>query len=824
MTLCPNKSLRRYLITGVVLALLPLSGMARSDPGFSGHGHQSSSATSPRYCSVAHNIGQVELTVGNSGMVGTGYALGGNIDCWTGLVISSCEYPRASNTSYLWGAALWIGAIVGEDTLVSTAFDGTIYGGNEFHPTSQDGHGIVYRSVMDPTSPAYAGAVSEQDYVAVFADTCRLCTGVLNDPVDGRPHRPLHLQVEQSSYAWSYKETDALVLFSYNLVNIGSDHLREIYAGWFVDADIFAIQGPYSAGYSDDVSGFIASAGNPWLPADCSASIDLQLGWSADNEGDFFGMTAFIPSAFAVMPLGVTPGVDRLSFNWWHRDINGINDFGPQSRAGFRLMSSGSTGAPLGDREKYHLLKNGEIDYDQVRVASIPGDDPVWLPPPVDAYRLAEGTDTRFLISRSLPDLAPGESCHFGMAVILGGKFHTKPNGLFYLPHDPDHYLARLSFDDLVKNAVVAQYIYDNPGVDTDSDGYAGESTICQGDTAWIAGDGVPDWRAAAAPSPPVFRVDPLVGGLHVRWNGAACENARNWLSRLPTFEGYKLYLALDTGWASFALVGIYDVEDFRRYRWDTLVSDWVTAEARLTLTEAICRYAPNGCADLKWHPADYTRRNPYLMPGHPDSVFYFEAIGANASRFGLETPFTKRYPQAVRPGYTSPDQVPPDSVEVYLTEDGYLKYYEYEMSLDGLLPGQPYWVVVTAFDYGSLHPLAVPLESPKLPAALRIVTLGSDPTCCQGSVGDVDCDQDDDADLADIMALIDFLFLGGPSPCCMAEADIDQSGGQGPAKVHISLGDVAWLIDHLYISNQPLPVCLGNGAGGREESLPTQD
>jgi len=818
-----NKEQWHCLVIVVAVALPPMSALSRSEIAPPGHVNESS-ATSLRYCSVAHNVGQVELTVGNSGMAGTGYAQGGNIDCWTGLIIPSCQYPKGSDTRYLWTAALWIGAVIGEDTLVSTAVDGTLVGGNEFHPASQDGRGIVYRSVVDPGSPAYPGAVSEQDYVTAISDTCLTCSGVTDDPVDGRPHRPLHLRVEQSSYAWSYLETDALILFDYRLVNIGSDQLSGVYAGWFVDADVYSLQSPYPAGYSDDVSGFISSARNPWLPEECPADVGLSMGWTADNEGDFFGTTALIPSVLAVMPLGVTPGADRISFNWWHRDITGVVDFGPQSRAAFRLMSSGFTGAPLGDREKYHLLRNGEIDYDQVGLATIPGDDSVWLPPPVDVYPLAQGTDARFLISRGLPDLAPGESCQFGMAVILGGKFHVKPFGLFYLPHSPDQYLARLSFDDLVKNAVVAQYVYDNPGIDTDGDGYAGESIVCQGDTAWIAGDGVPDWRAAVPPPPPEFRVDPLVEGLHVCWNGAACETTRNRLWREPTFEGYKLYLARDTGLTDWALVGTYDVEDFRRYRWDTLASDWVVAEARLTLTEATCRYAPEGCADLKWHPSDYSRPNPYLMPGYPDSVFYFEAIAANASRFGLETPFTKRYPETVCPSYSSPDQVPPDSAEFYLTGDGYLKYYEYEMILNGLLAGQPYWVVVTAFDHGSLHPLAVPLESPKVASALRVVTLGSDPSCCHGWVGDVNCDQEEEADLADIMALIDFLFLGGPSPCCLAEADVNQSGGPGPARTHISLGDVARLIDHLYISNEPLPECYGNSTGGGEDSSSTQD
>jgi hypothetical protein len=53
---------------------------------------------------------------------------------------------------------------------------------------------------------------------------------------------------------------------------------------------------------------------------------------------------------------------------------------------------------------------------------------------------------------------------------------------------------------------------------------------------------------------------------------------------------------------------------------------------------------------------------------------------------------------------------VHPDSIQiyypnrddtVYFTEDGYLKYFEYEYTLENLLPTVSYYVNVTAFDYG---------------------------------------------------------------------------------------------------------------------------
>jgi hypothetical protein len=798
------------LFLALVLGVFPGFSFARSE-GTEDMRQRTHTAASVRYCNAAHDLGQIEITIGNTGIVGTGFALGNFADCFTGEYLPSCRYPRGSNTSYLWSAALWVGAIVGEDTLVSTSGAGfPYYGGYEFHPIALSGRGLTYRSVTDPASPAYTDAVSEQDYVAIMADTCLTCTGLAPDPETNRPHRPLNVKVRQQSYAWSYRETEDFILIDYLLTNIGSDHLSRLYVGWYSDCDIFSYDNSSTFGYDDDVSGFVDGVVSPWTPDGCRYDTDIHAAWSADNDGDFYGHgpVPAIPAVFALMPLGF-PESSRLSFNWWFRSFDGSADFGPQSRAAFRLLYPGELGTPQGDRDKYHILNNGEIDYDQVRVATIPGNDSVWLPPPAIFCRLAAGMDTRFVISQGPFDLLPGESCRFALAVVMGDRFHRLPGGMSFLPQDPDGYLSRVSFDDLTANALVAQYVYDNPGVDSDNDGYSGESILCGDDTVWVKGDGVPDWRAAITPTVPICRVEPLPGGFRIRWNGVTCETQRHWLSHHPTFEGYHLYVGTDSTAANMALIGSYDLDDYHRFRWDSLVSDWALAEVGIATEDLICRYAPQGCSDHKWHPSDYTRQSPFLMPGFSDSVFYFEPLGPNASRFGVETPFLKSYPATPRPVYTSPEQVPSDSTGFYLTEDGFLKYYEYETTLKELVPGLKYWLAVTAFDKGSLLPWAAPLESPVLSAAVGAVTLQSDPSCCHGQVGNVNCDQDERIDIGDVMLAIDYLFLGGPALCCPAEADINQSGGRGPGRDDITIGDILRIIDHLFISYRPLPNCL---------------
>jgi hypothetical protein len=78
---------------------------------------------------------------------------------------------------------------------------------------------------------------------------------------------------------------------------------------------------------------------------------------------------------------------------------------------------------------------------------------------------------------------------------------------------------------------------------------------------------------------------------------------------------------------------------------------------------------------------------------------------------------------------------------------------------------------------------------------------------CCEGRVGDANGLGGDEPTIGDISAMIDALFISGnsgPIPC-LAEADINQSGGTGPAYDDITIGDISILIDYLFITGTGL-------------------
>jgi hypothetical protein len=85
---------------------------------------------------------------------------------------------------------------------------------------------------------------------------------------------------------------------------------------------------------------------------------------------------------------------------------------------------------------------------------------------------------------------------------------------------------------------------------------------------------------------------------------------------------------------------------------------------------------------------------------------------------------------------------------------------------------------------------------------------------CCTGRVGDANYSQQDEPTIGDVSAMISAKFVIGSCSgilVCLAEADINQSGGANPSCDDITIGDITVLIDYLFItgSSLGLPNCL---------------
>ena len=551
-------------------------------------------AAGPVFHYMGHSRGNIQLAVANNGTFGT---LGGSIaNPITGESIPSCIYPKNSNLVYLWVAAVWIGGVVGRDTLVSVGNE-DFYVTTEFWPVDYDYEylqnplGFKVRSI-DLNSPFYhPDAVSEEDLFCEYADTLRDPAVVAFDRHDNRPHVPLGIKVLQRSMAWSYSYADDFILFDYQIENIGRRTLKGIHIGIYVDGDVWHVSRNNESGWNDDIVGFYPS--HP-APEGCGFRDTINVAYHADNDGDPVNGAwdfASVPHAVGVRVVRTPSEELKDSYNRWiTNNSDATKDFGPRQRPRpddpYRDLGE-RMGTPLGDRNKYYLLRHREFDYDLLYTATIGPNDTTWLqPPPDDAPVYATGFDCRYLLSFGPFDILPGQRLPVSFAWLGGENLHSDPNGFATLfnPRNPAPFYDYLNFDNLAANSRWASWVYDNPGVDTDSDGYFGKYRVCvvdstevdtgggttwepaRSDTTWYEGDGIPDFRGAGPPPAPRARIIPSDGRLTVRWNGYYSETTKDVFLNAIDFEGYRVYCGRDNRPGSLSLVASFDRENYNRH------------------------------------------------------------------------------------------------------------------------------------------------------------------------------------------------------------------------------------------------------------------
>ncbi|HVP35755.1 MAG TPA: FlgD immunoglobulin-like domain containing protein, partial [Terriglobales bacterium] len=354
------------------------------------------------------------------------------------------------------------GAVIGTDTLVSTASQDayTVY---EMSPNSGTAGRLMKKS-NNPSDPAYdPSAVAEVEYLCAYTDTDTLLQGSWNmDSTDNRPHIPLGIKVDQHTFAFGSLPDSAywkFVIWDLKVKNIGNNLLKDLYFGIFNDGDV----GNRSYPWRDDLTGFIRLAFDPLgHPVE-------NIAWWADNEGDPNPSNNYLDSlsakAVASFKFLKTPtGNFSLSYNWWTSHLEtGINSWGPMKQSDFNLngyLPDSLLGMPKGDKAKYRLMSNGEIDYDQ-NLTNLDQTAQGWLSKPDSSLNIANGFDQIFLFSVGKWDLPPGESLHFAFAIIMGDDFHGQDSVPY--PFDMNHPESALfDFSDLLKNAYIVQKLYDS--------------------------------------------------------------------------------------------------------------------------------------------------------------------------------------------------------------------------------------------------------------------------------------------------------------------------------------------------------------------------
>jgi hypothetical protein len=165
-----------------------------------------------------------------------------------------------------------------------------------------------------------------------------------------------------------------------------------------MDTDINHIsENPYSPeeGAQDDITGFLTNYVDPY-----GETTEVNIAWAADNDGQPYcgDFREISPNGvIGIKLLGCSNPDPRISYNWLVSDYQGYPwDWGPWLRANqqrwaqinpysagpLEMFPDNAMGTPGGDRSKYFLMSNGEIDFDQIFTEIIPFIDTSWIPCP----------------------------------------------------------------------------------------------------------------------------------------------------------------------------------------------------------------------------------------------------------------------------------------------------------------------------------------------------------------------------------------------------------------------------------------------------------
>ena len=421
-----------------------------------------------------HNVGLVQVEVTNLGFLGNPLDDGFNFG-WRG-------------GEYLHVAGLWVGAIAADNvphvsTATPDAYDefrpgldaaATVYrsyegafGGDRRGITGRgddDGDGRADEDFLNGRDDDGDGRVDE-DYEAISQQmlVCEYSDDTIEAREQSPEHRPLHLGVRQRTFAWSTADANEFIGIEYTITNTGAERLRDVYLGFFVDADA----GPKSRGgfYSDDAAGIAridTVVVDPLGTGPCaSMQVRLEMPYLSD-----------VPDDGARHHGGDVPGYIGSLILGHTVDAHGAR--APTS-VGVRAIAqfSGEEPYPLGDPdtdlERYDLL-SGEV---------VP-----------NRHGVMQAHDYRWVMSAGpFPELPPDSSIVLQACLVVGDGYHG-----------------------LVRNAVLAKRVFDGAHMDLDGDRLTG---VNGRETCLTAlPDGTPYvWRNPCDP-----------GGPPRRFAGTACD------------------------------------------------------------------------------------------------------------------------------------------------------------------------------------------------------------------------------------------------------------------------------------------------------------
>ncbi len=303
-----------------------------------------------------------------------------------------------------------------------------------------------FRMAADSSGQIAGEFVSERDIYSEFTD-------------ENNQNGPYGLKVLQTNYSFSRSYARNFLIFDFKIVNTSQNTLDSVWVGYMAD---FKVDFD-----THDLLRFISAEGGQ-----AADERDMVYLWDADPSEGIWDITGYIGllSLFTPRNKGIT------DFHFFD------NIYEPSTNDQlWEVMTSDTSGQ--------HITPSNYFHGDNYRL-----DDDA-LAPAMDPSGANLGTDFVFIVSSGPQNMAPGDTLHSAIAIVMGAS--------------ENEMLANAR---MVKEMSKRFYLGPN------------------------------------APRPPRVQAFPGNGAVTVTWDGEASENSRDLLSGTLDFEGYRVYRSEDFG------------------------------------------------------------------------------------------------------------------------------------------------------------------------------------------------------------------------------------------------------------------------------------
>ena len=433
------------------------------------------------------DIGNTGMTISNFGTIGNPVIISNPDD------VPSLEYPINSGIEHLFEGGIWIGAVIGGQTVVSTASvdaaSGYTTGAAGFEFSAQQGSVINQRSTLTYDNQYSPDAISHQDFVMDFTDANTIVPGT-TIPITGHTS-PLNADVHLETYAWNYSFADYFVILNYTITNNSNQTWDSVYLGMWTDLVVRNVNVA-----TDNGSAFFSKGGVGYIDS-------LYALYAYDVNGD----PGYTNSYGAAQFLGI---VWRDKFFHPNNASQFLNEGLPLPEVNANFWKYKTDDGFLGTYPADDLLKYGRLktplDFSNSAITN--------------TFSSASNR-TDLLSAGPLTQLMPGESFQYSIAIVCAAQL---PGTTLDAPEARTELNQHLGW---AKRTYLGEDVNENGVLDADED---------------LNNNQILDrFILPEPPADPIVRMIPSEGAVDIYWNNES-ENSIDPISKQKDFEGYRIY------------------------------------------------------------------------------------------------------------------------------------------------------------------------------------------------------------------------------------------------------------------------------------------